>query len=107
MKCSHCNGEIEGQRPHCPHCGRELGGLFKKRAPARRIPPKGPVSASRRIRLDKTIENAAPSPATAWLGRIVTFAILGAIIGGALPGQRWIFGAMLGLFIALQTRKKS
>ena len=33
--------------------------------------------------------------------------MIGAIIGGLLPGNRWISGAMIGLFIGLPRKKKS
>ena len=105
MRCSDCHGVIEGNRPFCPHCGRKLGGLLKAR-PTAGISKPGPRLARPRFRLGKA-EAEATSPQAQWLGRMVVFPLLGAIIAAALPGHRWGLGLIIGLFIALQTRKKS
>tara|TARA_R110000782_G_scaffold78276_9_gene155610 strand:+ start:36890 stop:37156 length:267 start_codon:yes stop_codon:yes gene_type:complete len=41
------------------------------------------------------------------LVRIAAFMLMGALIGSALPGNRWIAGALIGLFIGLPKKVKT
>ena len=122
MKCPDCNGVIEGRRSFCPHCGRKFGSGLKLRSelfsstasPSVSKPNDRPNSshpgrnagAARHRR--EQIRNAGEQWSSyAPIARIIIFAMIGAIIGGLLPGNRWIGGAMIGLFLGLPRKKKS
>ncbi|MGD9811657.1 MAG: hypothetical protein AB7U35_10045 [Sphingobium sp.] len=122
MKCSDCNGIIEGKRPFCPHCGRKLGGaasagpqIARRVIGAQPAPVSGIASAAERLMqrnlsvkdaqearaaLEK-MRSGMPSGLQIRLVKMFVFIMVGAMIGGALPGNRWIAGAMIGLFLGL------
>lgn len=55
----------------------------------------------------KRKEMRAPTNINPALVRILAFTLIGATIGSFFPGNRWIAGALLGLFIGLPKKVKT
>lgn len=122
MRCSDCNGVIEGNRPYCPHCGRPLSGvarMMRHSSPAQEA--SGKVAASRKSEGRKAERQArarqeagdkikaagkelAEQP---WFIRVVIGVVAGSIVASFIPGIGWIMGAFIGGFVAYKTYKKS
>lgn len=68
---------------------------------------KGQDAQKAREALSKLQEAGFPLHFDVRVAKIALFAVIGAIIGGALPGHRWVAGAMIGLFIGLGRKAKS
>lgn len=120
MRCPDCNGDIEGDAPLCPHCGRALGGALLRRLPfSRSRDPKAgnrtPEWPGHSVRTPGDRPFPMTDALAALRARIAPLApylpslwgaCAGGLLGAMLPGGSWLAGAFIGFMVGQSYTKK-
>ena len=113
MRCSDCNGVIEGQRSFCPHCGSALSGVQRLRSHIE-PPPRPAISRKERRGEQQAGEGAQLielfNRFRAFVLRDTKTTVISGMVAGAIIGKTvglgWIIGSVFGGFVTFKYLEK-